>query len=164
MFGGTLSAVDRDGLGQPENPTAPGIHNHDRVQKQPNVGAVADGAEAALAAAVAREVQFGRILDRQNVPTRRRACRMLNGGGDHLSRRYRRIVQKAAESYLPGTRAAEAPDTSRPPVSERGKEVGPPFLSRSSPNDPKSCIPRIGSPPRINLRHGITTDRTRQSA
>jgi len=124
-----------------------GLDDDHRMQEQPDVASVADHAKAALAARMAGEVEFRRILDRQHVAPMRRPRRMRGGGREHDLTRHRAIVQEAPEAFRPGPVAAEPSQTSAALAHESGQKIGPPFWSRSSPNRPKSIIPSIESPP-----------------
>lgn len=122
------------------------VHHDHRMQKKPDVAAVADHAEASLAPLVPGEIELRRVLDRQYVPPLRRDGRMIGGGREHDLARYRPVVQKAPIALRRRPVAAEPPQASRALGRERRQKIGPLFLSRSSPNCPKSVMPCIARP------------------
>src|SRR5208282_4131668 len=81
---------------QPEQRTIPGINPYRRVQMQ-----------AALITVIA---QAGRVLDRQHMTAARQPGRARAGGRYHLLRRHAPVAQKATETDLPGSAAAERTD------------------------------------------------------
>jgi len=122
------------------------VHHDHRMQKKPDVAAVADHAEASLAPLVPGEIELRRVLDRQYVPPPRRNGRMIGGGREHDLARYRLVVQKAPIALRRRPVAAEPPQASRALGRERRQKICPLFLSRSSPNCPKSVMPCIARP------------------
>ena len=120
------------------------------MQKKPDVAAVADHAEASLAPLVPGEC----APSCPGSPVRaapRRNGRMIGGGREHDLARYRLVVQKAPIALCRRPVAAEPPQASRALGRERRQKIGPLFLSRSSPNCPKSVMPCIARPSRKSL-------------
>jgi hypothetical protein len=68
---------------------------------------------------------------------------MVGGGGKHDLARYRFVVQKTSQTLSRRPIAAESTQAGGALGHERGQETGPLFLSRSSPNAPKSIMPCI---------------------
>jgi hypothetical protein len=71
---------------------------------------------------------------------------MIGGGGEHDLARYRLVVQKTSKALRRRPIAAEPTQAGRALGQERAQEIGPLFLSRSSPNLPKSIMPCIARP------------------
>jgi hypothetical protein len=71
---------------------------------------------------------------------------MIGGGGEHDLARYRLVVQKTSKALRRRPIAAEPTQAGRALGHERAQEIGPLFLSRSSPNLPKSIMPCIARP------------------
>jgi hypothetical protein len=71
---------------------------------------------------------------------------MIGGGGEHDLARYRLVVQKTSIALRRRPIAAELTQAGRALGRERAEEIGPLFLSRSSPNVPKSIMPCIARP------------------
>ena len=120
------------------------VHHDHRMQKKPDVAAVSDHAEPSLALGVPGEIEFCRILD-ASMPCRPRAATAVwIGGGRERLARYRLVVQKTSKALRRRPIAAEPAQAGRALGHERVQETGPLFLSRSSPNCPKSmpCIAR----------------------
>jgi hypothetical protein len=98
---------------------------------------------------MAGEIEFRRVLDRQNVAALRRPGGVLGGGRKHDLARHPLIMQKSPEALRSRPIAAEPAQTGTALRDEGGQKIGPPFWSRSSPNRPKSTIPCI-APSRPN--------------
>jgi hypothetical protein len=71
---------------------------------------------------------------------------MVGGGREHDLSRYRLVVQKAPIALRRRPVVAEPPQASRALGRERRQKIRPLFLSRSSPNCPKSTMPCICAP------------------
>jgi hypothetical protein len=135
MLAHRSTSIDRDGFSKPEDAAAVGRNHHDRMQEQAYVDPVSDLAKSPLAAVMLREVQFCRVLDRQDVPALGSARGVSGGGRDHFLGRDRTIVQKAAKPHLLASFTAKPADARRPLIDQRCEEISAPFFSRSSPND-----------------------------
>jgi hypothetical protein len=85
---------------------------------------------------------------------------MIGGGREHDLARYRLIVQKAAKAFRRRPVVAELAQARRALADQRLKKIGPLFLSRSSPNCPKSIMPCIARPFRESP---VRRDRIRES-
>jgi hypothetical protein len=83
------------------------IHAQDRMQKQPNIGAIADGPEIVLAVGLRLIIDLGRILDRQNVTTAHQAGGSLADGLNDFGHLYPNIIQKSPELSLAGATVSE---------------------------------------------------------
>jgi hypothetical protein len=90
---------------------------------------------------------------------------MTGGGGEHDLAGYRLVVQKAPIAFRRRPIAAELKQAGRALGRERGQEIGPLFLSRSSPNVPKSLMPCIARPfgESIDLRRGTDSENHKNS-
>jgi len=90
---------------------------------------------------------------------------MIGGGGEHDLGRYRLVVQKTSKALRRRPIAAESAQAGRALGHERVQETGPLFLSRSSPNVPKSIMPCIARPlgESIDLRLGTESENHKNS-
>src|SRR5271165_5405202 len=67
------------------------------MQKQPKIAVIAGTAEAALAGGVAREVEFGRVLDRQHMPPDCTLAGKPRSSGQHFTMADRVVVEEATK-------------------------------------------------------------------
>src|SRR5215471_594208 len=108
LFDRALAAVDRGALAanvylcpdQPQTVMIVGINRQGRMQEQAEVSAVADRPQAAGAASMALIVQFGGVLDGQDMAPRCASCDFLTAMLVNLSDRHRLIPQPATERYF----------------------------------------------------------------
>ena len=114
------------------------LHDDHRMQEKPDVAAVADHAETALAPRASGKIELCRILDRQHMAPARRLLRVTRGRCEHDLAGHRPIVQKPSIGHIPGAIAAKAAQTGGALGDERGQKLLKPL---ASPTTPRAAAP-----------------------
>ena len=113
-------------------------HQSNMQHQSANRSALADRPIAIRPRPPAAQVQFGRILDHDNVASRHPRAAVLAGRlAHHRAGRHRFIAQKTRKLHLARSAAAEPPNACRAPLKQGLVQQGPPFSRRRSPNHPK---------------------------
>src|SRR5262249_51338292 len=102
--------------------------------------ALADGTQTATVAFARSEIELTGVLDGQDMPSRRRAYRLLAPSGDDPRGRHMRVTQQPTEANLklfPALR--HAAQAARPQLDHAVEKQRPPLSRRRSPNRPRTC-------------------------
>src|SRR5271167_365485 len=133
------------GPSQPETALAVRLDRQQRVQKQPLVGAIADRAQPMRAPGMALKIEFGGVLDRQDMmaalgkPTDPLASTPVECLHTHPI-----IAQKTAELDFLGAMAGQLPQPHRRSLDHALQKKRPPFPAghpRTGPPPTRPCRP-----------------------
>jgi len=123
-----------------------GIHRQNRMQEQPDVGAVADSPEIMLAVCLRLVINLGCILNRQNVTPAHQAGGPLADGLNDFSHLHPNIIQKAPEFSLAGPVVSQLTHAQCLAFCNSIDKGGAPFSRRASPKHPSSSSAIVAFP------------------
>src|SRR5436190_15079609 len=147
MFQRTLVAVPYLRIDQANDRTGRPINRQSNMQHQSaNRPALADRPVAIRPRPPPAQVQFGRVLDHDNVASSHPRRRLAHSLAHHRAGGHRLIAQNTPELHLARSAASQPPHGARAPLKQGLVQQGPPFSRRRSPNRPSPNSIAIATP------------------